>query len=208
MKAKTFNQLWDNFFIDFLRSNESTILHDAYEAGRLSIKGNACCLVLDKYDKIKDVFKQNYFPNAKAFTLDRHKRAAILVYAFIEVRPITISAVSENDSIFLHLANELLAFYFGLHSMIIDYEKSAINRIVSENNSVFFRFPETHYPKHKPIKHFEEKGYLASVCKDLLFAHQFRNYNILTMADKFFLLETNYCNLKTSELQPDVRDAD
>lgn len=207
MKAKTFNQLWDALIIDFLQAPQSAPLHEAYIDGRLSIKSNACCLVYDKYEKIKTLFKQNYFPSKKAFILDRHKRAAILVYAFIDIHPVTVAKLVDNDSVFLHLANEILAFYFGLYSITLDYKKEAIERVIDEFHSVFFRFPETHLPGKPAIKHFEENGYLALVCKDLYFSKLFRNYNILTMANMFFLLETNYCNLDRNELYPDVCDA-
>lgn len=205
MKKETFEALWDNFVVLYLESPESHMLHDAYASGRLRFSGNAATIVYKKYCKIKSVFKSTYYSDQDYVRLDRHKTAAIITYAFVDTYPVSIEDIQQYDSLFLKLANECIAFYFGLHYLTIDYTPESINRIINDRESVFFRLPKTCFPSLPLQNPSDEYGYIAAICKDLFFSKKLRNFNILTMANVFFLLESGFCNLTPSELYDDVK---
>lgn len=204
MKSESFHELWNVYVEDYIRSPKSGVLNEAYEQGRLSYSTNAWRNIYLKYEEIKKQVKKVYFQNASS-SIDRHKRAAIITYSIVIVKPFQIQCLNPFDSIFLQLANECIAFYFGLHSLTIDYKPEAIERVLNENNGVFFRFPFTNIPNRPPFPPHDENGYIACVCKDLHFTTEYSNYNILTMANLFFLLELGCCNLLPSELCSDVQ---
>jgi hypothetical protein len=203
MLQSKFHDLWQTLVIDFLNSQKSECLNVAYKQKRLTVRWNAESLVFQRYERIKQLFKDNYFKSSEDTTLDRHKRAAIIVYAFIDVMPLVLESPKSTDAIQLQLVNECVAFYFGLHYLTIDYKDEAISRIVNELNSVFFTLPDHHFPP-KGEQCVESNHYAICVWKDLYFSRIFRNYNILTMSNVFYLLEVAHCTLKPNELYDDL----
>ena len=200
--------MWQVLVVDYLSSVESGVLHDAYQSGQLIITDNAADMVYKKFEHIKSLFKKHYFDDRSLHTLDRHKRAALLTYAFISVKPLLFPYVSKDSSVFLLFPNEAVAFYFGLHFLTIDYPESVIDRINKEFGGTFFNLPNTYYSiTHGICSPSDEYGYIANVCRDLHFTQVFRNYDILAMADRYFLLEKGFSNLQESDLYLDCRQS-
>lgn len=72
---------------------------------------------------------------------------------------------------------------------------------MTEYGGHFFRFPDPP-TKIVPLNNgtIADYGYTANICRDLFFAKQYRNYNILTMSNVFYLLEHDHCCLVQSDL--------
>ncbi len=122
------------------------------------------------YDKIK---KENM--RTEVVYLDRHKVAAIIIYSIVKTRVIEYKESTDNKEF---LGNYQFALSAGLSYM--QYE---LNQILNEEGKTPIKklvFPEV---MNGP------QDYKNSVINMLYFADKEGNFNILELANMFFLLE-------------------
>ena len=132
--------------------------------------------IYSKYETIKRIVKETYFLDSKEKKINRYKRAAVIVQAIIMSSPLKYKdeELAQVDYFFL---KQRLAFYVGIYSIIVSYEG------MSKNKELIYDFGKLDQNLSP-----EEDDFLTSVYKDLMFAEQYGNYNILTMANVFGLL--------------------
>jgi len=134
-----------------------------------------CCRA---YNKIKRIVKNKYFScdDPENIIISRYKRAAIISYVILGIRPFAVNAsVRPDDKAFL--INEYFAFYLGLHSLLMDFPSEEIEHLIRSGSSIFC------FPKSQ-----DGSIYADIVAKEFYFSILYRNYNILSVADKYYLL--------------------
>lgn len=156
--------------------------------------------IFQRYNAIKEAAKNAYFHDEDGvISLSRYKRAAAFVYAVNTCSPL-IYIVQEEDAkveIDPYLLKQRLAFYIGLCSILQDYDQTAINKKLDTlpKGSGIFSYPQlSDWEKEKHADSF-----LKSVYRDIFFSDIYHNYNLLTMANVFWLLTD-----KASFLTPDM----
>lgn len=193
MDAQEFKQLLTAGKLYIEDESSALWMRKGFQSEQFSFDGDIICLAArcsNAYNKVKQVVKEKYFrKNISKITISRYKRAAIISNVVLGVRPFKIDrAVSPEDKAFL--INEYFAFYLGLHSLLIDFSDEYINHYKNENPDIF-KFPT---PSNGD-------AYIDIVAKELYFSMLYKNYNILSMADKYYLLLKGFSGLDTSVLK-------
>lgn len=187
MKFSTIKSLWDKYANEWHKNEKVFIngqLVPVYDL--CSLKQDYEKILLQRYDKMKEIIKQSYFAtNIKH--VNRYKRAAILAYVISSAEPITYNqAVPFGvDDFFL---KQRLAFYVALGSIVSDFPKAKVEAIQGD----LFDFYDLGFLNDKGVNpnggSQDRDDFLTSVYKDLFFSEIYQNYNVLTMANVFGLL--------------------
>ena len=119
-------------------------------------------------------FKQKYMKDEVVY-LDRHKVAAILIYAVIKTQVMEYR-IKDDSRVFLD--NYYLAFSTGMSYMQYEVNLSNINQNKPPINK--FRFPDVLFGK---------KSYIQHIINILYAADLDNNLNIFELATIIFLLE-------------------
>lgn len=174
MNIEKFEALWNIYSDEWIRN--ASFKDENGEVQPVSdfcqIKGNYAVYLHNRYEIIKTEIKKAYFYRSDK-KLNRHKRAAVIVYAINSSDPLEYTVESDcyMDRYFL---KQRLAFFVGLGAILQDYSKSSI-----ENIGTIFHFP--------PLTDNEERmnadDFLTGVYEI------YYNYNVLTMANLFWLIE-------------------
>lgn len=194
MEYPDFHNLWEQS-LAYFQSPLSSWLGESLAANEFSLINDAEKKVYRSYELIKTIAKECYFDPSvmaditKEHNISMYKRAAVLSYAVLEIMPFqrSIKRVSEENLSRKDLFNEYFAFYIGLHSLLIDFPDEIIDKLLrSDRTKNIFCFPkidhEENYPQNGVIT------YADSVAVEFQFAHKLHNFNILSVADKYFLL--------------------
>lgn len=199
MEKSDFHSLWTQV-LAFFDSPTSSWLGECIRKHEFVLRDNAEKSVHQSYEVIKAIVKERYFDplimtdDTSEHNISRYKRASVLSYAVLEVLPFqrsrgAYSAVAPSKS---DLFNEYFAFYLGLHSLLIDYPEETIDRLKkSKHTRDLFVFP----------KHYDSVGesmsesitYADSVATEFQYARKFNNFNVLSVANMYYLL-LHYCS--------------
>lgn len=175
MKKETFDSIWDYIVIPIFEniSDNSNIL---------SLKNKD--KVFKKYLSLKEEIKKLYMEK-DCLTIDRHKIAAAMMKAIVEVSPIKNSwkyilkcwRMKKAIEYRYLYSNEYLGFFTAL-SILENFKSFGINGNQNlERRSI--KIPDT----------FNETDYVKNTCMDLYFSKKNNQINILTFSNVFFLLE-------------------
>ena len=192
MKREKFEALWNCYSDEWI--NNASFKDEYGEKKSVSdfcrIKYGYGAFLHKRYEIIKAEIKKAYFGKSDK-KLNRHKRAAVIVYAISSSDPLEYTAESEYriDRYFL---KQRLAFYVGLGAILQDYSKTSIEQI-----GTIFHFPALIEAEEK----IGADDFLTGVYKDIFFSEIHYNYNVLTMANLFWLIE-NQSKLKQDMLLP------
>lgn len=128
------------------------------------------------YEIIKRTVKEWYFKDSVGITINRYKRAAVIVQAVFLAEPLRykLPELGEIDYFFL---KQRLAFYVALISIVYSYDG------VDLSKGELFNFERLDANLRGG-----EDDFLSSIYKDIFFAELYNNYNILTMANVFGML--------------------
>lgn len=187
MKQSTIKLLWDKYATEWHAKDKVNIDGKLVPVSDLcTLKKNYEKVLLQRYEKMKEIVKQSYFAtNIKH--VNRYKRAAILAYVISSAEPITYNqAVPFGvDDYFL---KQRLAFQVAIGSIIIDFPEDKVRALQGE----LFDYYDLGFLNDKganPIQGAQDRDdFLTSVYKDLFFSELYQNYNVLTMANVFGLL--------------------
>ena len=192
MKREKFEALWNCYSEEWI--NNASFKDENGEEKSVSdfcrIKCGYGVFLHKRYEIIKGEIKEAYFGKSDK-KLNRHKRAAVIVYAINSSYPLEYTAESEYhiDRYFL---KQRLAFYVGLGAILQDYSKESIEQI-----RTIFHFPAL----IEAEKIIGADDFLTGVYKDIFFSEIYYNYNVLTMANLFWLIE-NQSELTQKMLLP------
>ena len=180
MYREKFEALWNSASNEWIHS--ALFKDENGEIKRVSdfcqVKSNYAAFLHERYEIIKTEIKKSYFYNSDK-KLNRHKRAAVIVYTINSSNPLEYT--TENGCcIDRYFLKQRLAFFVGLSAILQDYSKSSIEKI-----KTIFHFP-TLTDEEERIK---ADDFLVSVYKDIFFSEIYYNYNVLTMANVFWLIE-------------------
>lgn len=201
MNKNQFHQLWAQG-IKFLDALSSSWMHEVYSKQAVILRSNNIEeLVHTCYEGIKKEVKKNYFlaNDDTEIILNRYKRAAVLSYAILEMEPfIENKHYKAEIPVKAELFNEYFAFYLGLHSLLIDYPKEELDSLFADaSKKDIFHFPLLNNNTTNDIAptvsaqdsdYFSENSYVDSVAKEFQYCRVFNNFNLLSVADKYFLL--------------------
>lgn len=180
MDREKFEALWNLYSNGWIRN--ASFKDENGELKRVSdfcqVKSNYSAFLHERYERIKIEIKKAYFysPDKK---LNRYKRAAVIVYAINSSNPLEYT-VENGYRIDRYFLKQRLAFFVGLGAILQDYRETSIEEI-----DTIFHFP-TLTNEEERIK---ADDFLVSVYKDLFFSEIHYNYNVLTMANLFWLIE-------------------
>ena len=187
MKQATIKLLWDKYATEWHTKDKVNIDGKLIPVSDLcTLKKNYEKILLQRYEKMKEIVKQSYFAtNIKH--VNRYKRAAILAYVISSAEPITYNQVVPFgvDDYFL---KQRLAFQVAIGSIIIDFPEDKVRALQGD----LFDYYDLGFLNDKgvnPTQGTQDRDdFLTSVYKDLFFAEIYQNYNVLTMANVFGLL--------------------
>lgn len=177
MNKQTFCELWNHSAKKWISDGVISV-----ENSKTEIK-SLCYLVdgveskiYNNYETIKRIVKDYYFKESDDITINRYKRAAVIVQAVLLTNPLRYK-LPELKGIDYYLLKQRLAFYVAVKSIIYSYEEVNI-----PGSNVF------DFGKLDANLREGEDDFLTSVYKDLFYAELYNNYNVLTMANIFGLL--------------------
>lgn len=187
MKLTTLKTLWDKYAGEWYKKDKVNIDGQLVPVSDLcSLKKSYEKILLQRYDKMKEIVKQSYFGN-NIKHVNRYKRAAILAYVISSAEPIEFNKAVPfgADEYFL---KQRLAFYVAIGSIISDFPKDKVEAIQGD----LYDFYDLGFLNDKganPSQGSQDRDdFLTSVYKDLFFSEIYQNYNVLTMANVFGLL--------------------
>ena len=202
MIKATFTALWNNWAKTWHQQGSCSIINKDgkevvvkfREICTLKSDSNTVDELWDRYTRSKKNTKDIYFYE-NDMLLSRYRRAAILAYVisgavpleynfekYIEIFGAEVDGVPISklpDRLYL---KQRLAFYIGLCSIIMDYD----NKELKEHPKPIF-----HFPKLPDWDVGKVDDFLTSVYKDLFYSEVYRNRNILTLANLFWVLTEN-----------------
>jgi hypothetical protein len=123
--------------------------------------------------------------------LDRHKVSACITVALMKVRLLNYNNLDDNNDYSLSKSkrmNEQLAFFAGMHNMLLYMAKDNKNIALLHN----FIFPETRY--------INDSTYIDSIVRGLYYSNTLSGFPTLLIANIFFLLES-YHKLRVKDKQ-------
>ena len=199
MTLKTMETFWNIWSQNWYR--KATIKENGTEtsvAVYCTVKQGYAKILLARYNKMKDIIKQNYFGNKQKY-ISRYKRAAILAYVISSADPL-IYLTPLEEGMDPRLLKQRLAFHVAIGSIILDFNEEEV-RALQEHGDLF-DFKNLGF-LDQDDKTTERDDFLLSVYKDLFFAEMYENYNVLTMANVFGLLTERASLLAT--IKPKVQ---
>ncbi len=139
--------------------------------------------LFDRYEKIKAVTKKAYFSDDTK-RLNRYKRAAVLAYAINGASPLLYKCLANREYIIDHFfLKQRLAIHVALGSIMQEYPYELVREHLSRGE-IIFSFPQLTTAEESVGADTFELG----MYKDLFFADLYHNYNVLTLANVFWLL--------------------
>ena len=153
------------------RSKKANKIYHYYEQKRLTIR--------------------RYFMQLETHPMDRHKIAAVMIYAILKSRPFKVNDTIPDLPNQLLMANEYLAFYVAL-SIIESYKQDeclslGVNEAdILENQSKWkLSLPRTY---HGNIEMRGEE-YIDNTCKALYYLRNPERFDVFAYSNILFLLE-------------------
>ena len=202
MTKSTFTELWNRWSVTWHQQGSCKVTDKDGEQVLVKFR-DICTLksdsdfvdeLWDRYTKSKENAKDIYFYE-NDMLLSRYRRAAILTYIISGAAPLEYNIKKYNEVFGIELdgvpINKLpdrlylkqrLAFYIGLCSVIMDYDKEELE---GRPKPIF------HFPKLPDWDVGKVDDFLTSVYKDLFYSEIYRNRNILTLANLFWVLTEN-----------------
>ena len=194
MKEKKFNEFWAATAFEWY-DNGFVVQHDT-ETGRIEIPIKDLCSfkphcekdLYNNYMSLKHVLKDAYYMHPQTSKLSLFKRASVLSYTVLLTDPLVYADTTQLDSFFL---KQRLAVRIALCSIVQAFinDDSQLQSITKNGTPLF------HFDGIDAFQHDGEDSFLESVYKDMYFAEQYRNYNVLTMANVYGLLTILGSNL-------------
>lgn len=135
--------------------------------------------LFDRYNIIKKIVKQDYYNhNKKRATLNKYRRAAVLIYAVNESEPLRYKGYDPGEKpLFL---KQRLAIHVGIISILSEFRQEEVRNL----DGVIFDPPA--------LSEFDQEigadDFNVSMYKDLYFSERYQNYNVLTMSNLLWLL--------------------
>ena len=185
MKDTTFYNFWIQW--SSVWYNTATASCDSNKAEKkqvsdlCTIKDNCISSLFDSYIEVRDFVKKCYFRDPKK-RLSKYKRAAVIAYVILLNNPLKYKHPT-HDGIDVYYLKQNLAFYMGICSIIQDFTKEEIERVL-ESSDKLFDFSEL----GKADSSEEDDDFLTSVYKDLFFSECYHNFNFLSLANVFGLV--------------------
>lgn len=165
----------------------------------IAIAYNAQDIIWDEYIRFNQRCKKQYMEDAKG-KIDRHKVCACYMYAIVKANVMSCKlADSDTENRYLAL-NENLAITVGMSllrafilasiysSKELSNEKKEIYRSRVDNGIIF---PECNHGIYR-----------ENFVSELYYSNLERNYNILSLANTLFLLETHTLEIEAVHKQP------
>ena len=184
MKSETFDIIWnaiESYCNQFILDSGHTFY----------LNNKAKTELLSEYHRLNDNFKKKYMEDAEGARPDRHKEAAILMIAILNVNPIGVPAdvqvARRNSAVYTgydskFFGNEKLAILTGL-AILREY----IYKDMIKNNPTIAKTQIKLIPKN--VKH---GSYIENYCRELYINTIERELSILSLAHELFLLEKLY----------------
>lgn len=183
MKKEKFQQFWDEW--SQMWHTQATV-----SANGQSVKVSELCELRKDYSSelykrygiIKKVIKDNYFAHRedKDIRLNKYKRAAVIAYTINGAVPLIYKDTGEESlRIDPYFLKQRLTFYVAWGSILQEYPQEKLGRCP------FRLFAPELSPEEAEAG---ADSFLTSVYKDMFYAEIYRNYNVLTMANLFWLL--------------------
>lgn len=190
MKRDHFNELWDYYVKMWLDSN----IDDGRKIDDLCIvQKDAREKVYENYLTIKEHCKNFYFltKSADDVKLNRFKRASVMTYSIIETSPLKVNNLPNGavDNLFL---KQRFAFYMGIITVLFDFKEEAI-----KNKDVFSKINKI----GEDTLSGGNDPFVMSIYKDFLYAEQYRNFDILAIANVYGLIFEYVLGLTAKDLK-------
>lgn len=199
MKKSKFMDFWDEWSTEWYKSTEIIIDDKKTPVSELCrFKKNYAAVLYKRYEKIKTIIRQSYFPPTNCINIDnkfsRYKRAAIIAYTINGASPLIYTDPSIKNDLDPNFLKQRLAFFVAIGSIIQDFPQADVKSL--ETQGPIFDFDSL----GKMDKDYGQDSFLLSVYKDLFYSEIYENYNVLTMAKVFGLLTE--CASKLREIKP------
>lgn len=190
-------------FEDFWKLWTEQWLESEIEIDEVKIKPSSLCSikrdiakeVWNNYNIIKRIVKDKYFAekDKSKIRLDKYKRAAVIVYAINSSSPLKYKrSKTENRKVDGSLLKQRLAFYIAWASIVMEYDKTDVESL---GEPVCINFPiRTDYENEMGADSFE-----LGLYKGLFYAQLYNAYDVMSMANVFWLLVENASNLSKLE---------
>lgn len=176
----SYDKIWEIVISPTIKEYQSTF-------SEIILANNAKEVIWEEYVRLNKYCKNHYMQD-NAGKLDRHKVCACYMYAIMQANVLDCRlAGSDTERSYLAL-NENLAITVGM-SVLTAFIKSSINNneMSQQEKAVLMsridsgiKFPECNHG-----------NYRNNFVSELHYTHEERNYNILSLANTLFLLETH-----------------
>ena len=201
MTFETFNNFWEQCSDKWLLS--ASFLDENNNVRQVSdickLKDNYVRIIYHNYTEIKNIIKRNYYHEVSYATINRYKRAAVLVYAIILTDPLKYKVPTFGKTYFL---KQRFAVYVALSSILVDYDQSKVMQRLEDLKK---KNPQATIFDFGSLGEFDSgrDDFLTSFYKDLEFAEIYHNYDILAIANIFGLL-VDKCSIITDKMLIDA----
>lgn len=178
MKREKFNDIYNNL----IKNLKSDLDSEHIAKFKLFSDERIFC----KYQKERNKIKKYYMKNPNE-NIDRHKIAACMMFAIMDIYPIyiplkyKIKAILKREPFSQELSyiNEYIAIYTALS--ILD------NFFIQDQKDG--KLDKRRHKIYIPETFCDDYGYLLNMCIDLKFGKMKNKINILTYSNIFFLME-------------------